>query len=323
MSIDNRDLKALIVGGGSIGQRHARNLQSLGVDVGLYDVNAEKARSICNENGYSFVSDLSNAQKSGEYSVALICTPNHLHVPIAQEFVDAGVNIFIEKPLSHSMAGIEKLISTVESRNLIAMAAFNLRFEVGLQYLKSHLNCDNVAFVLIESGSHMPLWRKGVDYRTTYSAQKEMGGGVILDDVHEIDYACWLFGYPENVMCNFGKFSGFEINVEDTADIIFQYRDKSVMIHSDYIQRSYSRTCKICDRDGYTTRWEFGKSVTIQTPGNNHIFNYQSEFDVNDMYIREMELLIHSLRTGSQPELDLMNSKTILEIALRCKGELS
>lgn len=309
----------LIIGAGSIGRRHAQNCVALGAKVSIYDVVQSSLSALCKEKGYTLVADLNNAMKTGSYDAALVCTPNHLHVPVAIEVVDSGLDVFIEKPLSHTLDGVEELIEKIKLNNVIAMGGFNLRFEPGLQYLKRIINRRDIAFAQIESGSHMPTWRPEVDYRKTYSANKSMGGGIILDDIHELDYACWLFGYPDVVTCSSGKFSNFEIDVEDTAEFLFKYTDKLLTIHSDYLQKRYARRCRICLRNGDTIEWEFGKHVKEFTDRGEQVFLYQDSFDVNDLYVREMQMFISHIRNRSTPESDITNAARILKIALDAK----
>lgn len=316
---ESTPLRILVIGAGSIGKRHAQNCAALGAQVSVYDVLQDSLKSLCKEKGYSPVFDLDKSLNKDLFDAALVCSPNHLHVPISLKVVASGLDIFIEKPLSHNYDNVDELINEVKKQHLVAMGGFNLRFEPGLQYLKENIDPDGVAFAQIESGSHMPTWRPGTDYRKTYSAHKSMGGGIILDDTHELDYACWLFGEPQKVSCTSGKFSDFEIDVEDTADFQFTYPDKSVTIHSDYLQKRYCRRCKICLRNGDTIEWEFGNHVIQYSEGKETIFSYKDTFDINDLYLKEMNAFFHHIKERSIPESDIKNAAKILKIALSSK----
>ena len=249
--------RIIIVGTGSIGRRHAANLTTLGTDVSVFDVNQTLLKTVCTENKWDPVFDLNLALDQNRFDAAIICTPNHLHIPYAQKAIDAGLHIFVEKPLSHTLDGVGELLGALKKSGLVGMAGFNLRFEPGLRYMKQRLDLDQVAFAHVEFGSYLPGWRPGTDYTKGYSANKSMGGGIILDDVHEIDYACWLFGYPRSVQSASGTYGRLGIDVEDVADMHLHYQDKIVTLHSDYLQKRYTRTCKICFRDGYSMEWVF------------------------------------------------------------------
>ena len=311
----------LVIGSGSIGRRHAGNLRNLGCHITLFDVNTGLLQATCTENGFTPCTDLEHFLRTERPDAAFICTPNHLHIPVARQLAEKGIDIFIEKPLSDTTDGIEDLIRTIRQKNSIAMVGFMLRFEPGLVMIKERLKPENVAFARLEFGSHMPLWRKGVDYRTVYSANKSMGGGTILDDTHELDYACWLFGYPGAVRSSFGRFSSFEIDVEDTAMITYEYPDKLVSIHSDYLQRKYSRHCKICDREGYTIEWTFGDSVRFSSDSGDEVVSYRDTFDVNQLYIDEAKYFIDCIKNRTRPDSDIGNGYEILKIALQAKHE--
>lgn len=311
----------LVIGAGSIGKRHAANLGKLGTSVDIYDVNQDLAKRVSVETGCKLVPDLDRALWDGNYHAAIVCTPNHLHIPVAHKVADASINLFVEKPLSHSLDGVEALINKVKRSGLICMAGFNLRYEPGLQFIKKILKPEDVAFARIEYGSYLPSWRPQSDYRKIYSANRSMGGGIILDDVHEIDYACWLWGYPDKVYCSFGKFSNLEIDVEDTAEFFLRYTDKLVSLHCDYIQRKYTRQCKICLKNGDTIEWVFGDNVTVYSDKEGEIYSYKNQFNANDMYIAEMKEFLDCIEKKRIPESNLDNAKKILIIALEAKGD--
>jgi predicted dehydrogenase len=311
--------KILILGAGSIGKRHATNLAALGAEISVFDVNQALLGTLCDEYRWTPVHDLDRALDRDRFDAAVICTPNHLHIPCAQKAVDAGLHVFIEKPLSHTMDGVADLIASQKHSGRVGMAGFNLRFEPGLQYLKRHLDTGRVAFAHVEFGSYLPSWRPGTDYTKGYSANKSMGGGIILDDVHEIDYACWLFGYPGSVHPASGTFGELAIDVEDVAEMQLRYPDKIVTLHMDYLQRRYTRRCTICFRDGYSTEWVFGDHVTEYTEAGENTYAYRDRFTANDMYLEEMRAFLSCMETGTPTESTLENAARVLEIALAAK----
>jgi hypothetical protein len=109
--------------------------------------------------------------------------------------------------------------------------------------------------------------------------------------------------------------------VEDVADIQLIYPDKLVTIHSDYLQRQYTRRCKVCLRDGDILEWEFGKWVTTITEEKRAVFSYAGTFDPNQMYIEEMKVFIESIKNRTLPESDIENAEKILKIALKAKWD--
>jgi len=311
---------ALIIGAGSIGQRHALNLKTLGIHVSLFDTDHETLIRVCSEGEYTRCYDLNAALCNDQIDLALICTPNHLHIPIAQKVADAGINLFIEKPLSHSLEGVQTLIDTVKKKNLYATVGFMLRYDPCLLHLKELIKPEEIAFAQVEGGSYLPSWRPGTDYRKTYCSNQSMGGGAILEGVHEIDYICWLLGYPNKIHGVSGKFSSLEIDTEDTAMIVFEYNDKLVSLHMDYLQRKYTRKCKLCKRDGTIYEWIFGKCVREFTEnGERKLCWYDSSFETNDLYMDEIVTSLFNMSRGTEPKSTLENGAKVLDIALKAK----
>src|SRR5262249_44881068 len=127
----------------------------------------------------------------------LVTAPTHLHVPLAREAAAHGCDLFIEKPLSHSWDGVEELRHEVRRRGLVTMVGCNMRFHPGPARVHELLRRGAIGRPLaarIFTGSYLPDWRPGTDYRKSYSASSERGGGVLLDCIHEIDLALWYFG---------------------------------------------------------------------------------------------------------------------------------
>jgi predicted dehydrogenase len=309
----------LVVGAGSIGCRHAGNLRALGCEVGVYDVSGERMRACCATTGSGEVPDLAEALASGAFNAAVICTPTVHHVPTAQACADAGLHLFIEKPLSDRLEGVDRLIDTVRSRDLMCMVGFNLRYEPGLVWLKQNLDPRTIAFGRVEFGSYLPSWRPEQDYRLVYSARKELGGGIVLDDVHEIDYPCWIFGYPRRVSSTAGRFGNLDIDVEDTAEIQLIYPDRVITLHMDYLQRRYTRRAEFCTREGYSVSWVFGNAVTWTDADGAHTHAYGADFRINDLYVAEMQDFLTTLAGGRTPPSTLENGAEILRIALQVK----
>ncbi|MDD1676384.1 MAG: Gfo/Idh/MocA family oxidoreductase, partial [Methanomicrobiales archaeon] len=305
------DPRILVIGAGSIGCRHAGNLHALGCDVGVHDVAAERMKTCCTTTGCWEVPDLGQALGSGDFDAAVICTPTVHHVPVAQMCADAGLHLFIEKPLSDRYEGVDQVLDTLRSRDLMGMVGFNLRYEPGLLWLKQNLDPRTIAFGRVEFGSYLPSWRPEQDYRCGYSARKDLGGGIVLDDVHEIDYPCWIFGYPQTVQSAAGRFGHLEINVEDTAEIHLIYPDQVLTVHMDYLQRNYTRRATFCTRDGYLVTWTFGVGVTWADTSGDHTYSYAADFRINDLYVAEMQDFLTSLAGGRSPQSSLANGAEI------------
>jgi predicted dehydrogenase len=246
-------MKILVIGCGSIGTRHTRNLRDLGVaDLLVFDPDQERATQLARESRAFPVDRLEHAYDRHPEAV-LICAPTSLHLSLARQALEHDCHIFLEKPLSHTMAGVIEFVSEAKARHRIVLVGYNLRFDPLLHQLHAWLKesrIGHVASARLHVGSYLPWRHPWEDYRVGYGARKSLGGGVILDASHELDYALWLFGHPKGVYCAGGKHSSLEIDVEDVAEILMSYEHAVVSIHLDYIAQSSQRTCDVIGSHG-------------------------------------------------------------------------
>jgi len=317
-------MKILLVGLGSIGQRHLRNLKALGIT----EVSAYRARNRDLEDsrlleGVKVFKDFKDALLAGQDAV-VICNPTSDHMNVAITAARFGCNLFIEKPLSHSWEGVEELLCIVRERNLVSLVGFDLRFDPGLGKIKMLIDggyIGQVVAIQAQVGQYLPDWRPLEDYRKGVSSHVETGGGVILDLIHELDYVSWLNGPVSYITCFADKVSSLEIETEDLAAILLRFENGAIgTVHMDYIQRVPSRTCRIIGDEG-TIVWDYyGKKVNWFETKNNDWQEFEyTGFDRNDRFLAEMRHLIACLRGKEQPKVDVFKASQVLKLALAAK----
>jgi len=269
-------MKILVVGMGSIGRRHYENLKDIGYQVIGVDVGQEV-----------------------DYDVdcAFICTPTQFHVQHASEFIKRGIPVFIEKPLTHSLEELEKIIQLAKQFKTITMVACNNRFHPSLIKAKSIANTGKVIFARAEAGYFLPFWRN-TDYRQSYSASEY--GGIILDDIHSYDYMSWLFGNIKDIKTVCGKVSNLEIKKEDIAEtsILFE-SGVSGSIHCDYLMKNYH------------------KQLSLYLP--HEIITYKIQA-TNLMYKKEVEYFIDCIEQNIQPMNGIMEASNLLRKVFQSCG---
>lgn len=160
------------------------------------------------------------------------------------------------------------------------------------------------------SSSYLPDWRSGTDYRNTYSAHKDQGGGVRIDLIHEWDYITFLFGMPQDVYCMDGRFSDLEIDCEDLAVYIAKYKDKIVELHLDYFGRKTRRSLEIRTNE-HEYIFDIAEHGMIKD-GENIVL---PEEDANLKNIREMERFMNFAVQGGESGNDLKHAMSVLKIA--------
>jgi len=310
---------AAVVGCGSIGRRHLRNLRCLGVRrVIAVDTDGQRLSAAAGDlGGLTTCSTVDEALAKGARAI-IVAVPPYLHVGVARAAVAAGADVFVEKPLSHTCDDVDVLLEEIDAARCVAAVGYNLRFHAGLVRLKALLDEGAVGAALVvraEFGQYLPDWRPSEDYRKGYNAHKSMGGGIILDASHELDYVTWITGPATSVFCTAGRLSRLEIDVEDAAAITISVGRRTVAeIHLDSIQRQYTRTCKIVGEDG-TLIWDYLSGVTWLRPGRD-VEHFALTPDSNDMYLAEMRHFLTCVRREDTPHVDARRGAEVLKLAL-------
>lgn len=333
------DLKILFIGLGGIGQRHLRNLHSrLGGRATFLAYRVRGLRYAITPNltldgDADFVerysvrvfADLDDALSESP-DVAFVCNPTSRHVAACLSVARAGCDFFVEKPLSDSLEGIEELVSVCRSKELVAMVGYQLRFHPCFRLFSRLLSRHVVGALLSvhsEVGEYLPGWHKYEDYRQMYASRRELGGGVVLSQIHELDYLCNLFGMPSMVAAFGGHLSSLEIDVEDTADILmrstFEGRILPISVHMDYIQRPPSRFCRVIGEMGTITMDLVGPKVVVERHGEQPEVHNFASFERNQLFLDEIDHLLGCVATRNPPIVTIEDGRDSLSIALAAK----
>jgi predicted dehydrogenase len=337
-------MKILMVGLGGIGQRHLRNLRALlgnDVEILAYRVRrlaqvitptlqVDAARDVEREYGLRVFGDL-DAALAEKPDVAFICNPSSLHIPVALACVRAGCDLFIEKPLSGDLAGIPELQTLVEKQGRIAMVGYQLRFHpcfVRMQEIVRSGVLGNLLAVRAAVGEYLPGWHRYEDYRQGYAARADLGGGVILSQIHEFDYLYALFGKAKRLFSIGGHWSNLEIDVEDVASTLMQCecdgRPLPVHLQQDYLQRPPQRQCEAIGDAGKAILDFPTLSVTLYDAEGAVADRFSCEqLDRNQLFVNEIQHFLGCVQTRSKPVVDLLEGTWSLQLALAAKQSIA
>lgn len=313
-------MKALIIGLGSIGQRHLRNMiRIIGNDLeiiafrqrGLQITFSDTMQVLENEEldkKYKIVvyNEITDAIKA-KPDVAFVTTITSKHVEIAKKILNSGIDVFIEKPLSHSLDGIGELISLRNKNKCIAFVGFQNRFNPCVKELKKIVESKEYGVILsiqAEIGERLSTMHRYEDYSGTYMANKTMGGGVVVNQlIHELDYLQWIFGVPDEVYSVTGKRTELNIDVEDTSDAIFRYHDDigdySLMTHADFLQYPARRTCKVIFEKAIVEIDIINNELKITNADEVKTIDYGS-YTRNDMFMDELKEFLKYVKMRKQ-----------------------
>ncbi len=320
----SRIKSALVAGAGSIGRRHLGNLKNLGLArVAACDPHPERLEYVASEFQTECFPALEEGLEKFRPDVVLVCTPPVYHVTQALQALRAGAHVFVEKPLSDRLDGVEELREESARRGAVVQVGYNLRFHPPLQKLKELVDEAVVGKILwaqVEAGSYLPDWRPWQDYRKSYTARRELGGGILLDGSHEIDYVTWLFGAPQEVACMAGHVSQLDVNVEDCATILLRFPDGTrADVHVDFIQRSYSRNCTLVGPEG-KVHWDFASNAVQIVRADGQAETVKFDCEVNAMYVAELGHFLECVENGTQPRFGLKDAILTLRIALAARA---
>ena len=320
-------MRALIVGLGSIGRRHLANLRRLAPDASIvvwHQYSRPSDRSSAPTQADSEVFSLEHALDTRP-EMAVIAGPAPTHVETALALADNGVHLLVEKPISHSLDGVDDLIERCRARQLALLVGYNLRFSASLQEMKRILEAGRIGRVLsirAEVGGYLPDWRPNSDYRRDVSARSELGGGVLLELSHEIDYVRWLAGDVTGVSARVGRLSDLEIDVEDVAEVILEFASGAIgCIHLDMVQRSPTRTCRVIGSDG-TLTWDgitgLAAHYSAATSTWTALCPEQAE-DRNESYLAELRHFLDCVDRKAVPLVNGTDGRRVLGIALAAR----
>ncbi|MCT7542855.1 Gfo/Idh/MocA family protein [Aliarcobacter cryaerophilus] len=220
-------MKVLIIGFGSIGQRHYDVLSQLSE---VQNIDLVTKQNIENIVCYINLEIIKNIE---EYDYFVIASETNKHFE-QLKFLEENVKdklIFCEKPLFESKQDLK-------IKNNKVFIGYVLRFHPLLEKLKEMIKKEKIILVNAKCGQYLPSWRLNIDYKKSYSAKKEEGGGVLLDLSHELDYVQWLAGQINEIKSYQVKISDLEINSDDLTMLIGK-TDKNILVNIsiDYISK--------------------------------------------------------------------------------------
>lgn len=314
-------MKLGVIGYGSIGQRHVQNLVSLGQN----DIILLREIGSGNTNDFKEVGSLAELFENKPDAVVL-ANPTSMHAAYLHLILDNNLHVLAEKPLVCSEADLKLLIEKLNSYTGIGMTAYNMRFHPCIQKTHTILKSGYLGKIYsarLYVGQYLPDWRPGIDYTNSYSAKRDMGGGVILDLIHEIDLACFLIGEPAGEVASLiDKVSGLNIDTEDLAEILYRTKTGSmVSIHLDYLTQGYQRYIEIMAAQGTLHVDLFKNQMTLNIIGEESKSFYFPKFSKNQMYLDLLTSFLKSVDEGQQVSPTLVDGLSSNRIALDIRSK--
>lgn len=321
-------MRFLIAGLGSIGRRHLRNLVALGErDIVLYRTH-QSSLPEDELSGFPVETDL-QAALARHPDAVIVSNPTSLHLQVAIPAAQAGCHLLLEKPLSHSLQGVDELLAAVQSGAGQVLIGFQFRFHPGLQLISRLLEEGAIGRPLsvhAHWGEYLPGWHPWEDYRQGYSARRDLGGGVVLTLSHPLDYLRWLLGEVRALWAFTASLSDLALEVEDTAEIGLQFSNGTLgSVHLDYNQRPPAHTLQVIGSRG-TVGWDNADGAVHLFQVNNsseaglgvgwQTFPPPPGFERNHLFLAEMRHFLQVVRGEATPFCTLQDGIQALRLAL-------
>jgi len=313
-------LKILVIGLGSVGKRHAKNLLKCGYKNLIF---CTKNKNLPQDFRSIKCFSKLNIALNENPQVAFICNETSMHCKTAIKCVEKNCAIFIEKPLGHNLEEIKKLEKIVNNKKIFNMVGYMMRFHPAIIEIKKLLKkryLGKLFYAYSEWGEYLPNWHPKEDYKKSYAAKK-ISGGSSLTLSHDLDLIRWFFGpikklHKENITN-----SKLKIKAESSSDFLIKFKSGlNAFVHLDYLQTKPARYLKIVGEEGFLT-FEYNKNkLTINKSKKGAKIKIFRKFERNQMFINEIKYFFKSLKNKQRRKIDnFLNVKDSLELIKEIK----
>jgi predicted dehydrogenase len=328
--------RILFIGLGGAGQRHLRLFKqhtpketeliayrsTSKTPVLNSDFTVNRGNSLEELYGVEIFSNLDDAINTYP-DLAVISTPSSLHMEYAQLCAENGINIFVEKPLSHSLKDFKRLKETVLSNKLFLQVGFQRRYHPHFNEIQRIITKGKIGDILsvtMTVSSYIPFWHPYEDFRELYACKKDLGGGVLLTEIHEFDLCVWYFGKPFSVTCVGGTFSNVGLDVEDTVRVILNYKSFLVQVNLTFWQKHAERSVFISGEEGCVLWNQDENSLRIKHYKNDNEVTKHIEMNNDSMFKSQVKDILTP--ASDKSSVNLNDSYLSIAIVIAAKKSM-
>ena len=311
-------LHVLVIGSGSAGRRHARNLDALGCRISAVDPRADRLEEIGSEVPLvgSFA-EASAAIAAGGFDGAVVASPTAFHVEQTLQAVDAGIPTLLEKPMAMDLHSAQRLHEVAATKQVPVLLGYTWRWWPALRRVRSLLQEGSIGRVLhvrCTMSAHLEDWHPWEPYQEFFMSSRALGGGALLDESHWIDLVIWLFGRPARVFATIDRLSDLDIDTDDNVDLLLDYEGGTrTVLHLDIHGRPHERSLTISGQTG-TIAWSDTPNAVRVGRGAAHWVSENFDDERNDMFVGVAEDFLSMLRDGVPPPCTLTDGLEVMRI---------
>lgn len=310
--------RVAVIGLGNISHRHRRNLKVLYPESKVIAVSAREQVITQLPENVDYLASSIEEVLSLKPQMAVVASPANLHLTHAKRLIEADVPCLIEKPLSINFAEAEEFINFKAESFIPCAVGYCLRYMPTALKMRQLIRDDilgEVYNISITVGQYLPEWRKNIDFRKTVSAQKQLGGGALLELSHELDYANWLFGPLKPLHSVLRSSKKLNLGVEDLVDVVLATETGSLVnIHLDFLQRTPQRYCTVIGANG-RVHWDLIKNTIDISLKDKEEYHVQfKDWQTNDMYLDMLKDFENLCTSNPHSTVDLVQAAETLKL---------
>jgi predicted dehydrogenase len=309
----------LILGSGSVGKRHARNLSSLGCEISCFDPREDRIRELAEETPVKVSStDINQVFSIMDLDGVVVGSPTAFHPGQTISSLELGLPVLLEKPPSMALAETQKMRDASRKTGVPVLLGYTWRWWPPLLRVRELLDSGRIGRVLhvqFHMSAHLADWHPWEPYQEFFMSSKEQGGGALLDESHWIDLMLWFFGRPKSLYGQVEKTSDLEIETDDNVDVVVNYQDgKRVTIHLDLYGRPHEKFIRFIGDKG-TIFWSADPNrISIGTSMEQKWEHEKFTCDRNEMFMEVARGFISVLDTGNVRTCDLNDGLLVMEM---------
>lgn len=317
-----------IIGLGSIGRKHLRLSREFRPDLKIILVRSGLGNDVTDEEAADKVVYSIKEAVSLGIQAAIIASPSVNHLQDAKKILNSGVHVLVEKPLSNSMDGVNEVLNIFKKQSdIVGLTGYCMRYDPSALYFNEMFKNEEIGRVLhahVECSSYLPEWRSNIDYHNSVSAQKELGGGALLELSHELDYLEWFFGPFKSVTALLHNSGTLGLDVEESTDLILKtVEGYQVSVHLDFNSRIARRKCLVRCSQGNLS-WDALKKFVIWQPVNGSKKIKKFTHDSDEMYRIQIKHFFDCMEKNEKPMITFEDgAKSLLIIHAAIESSIS
>ncbi len=308
----------LVVGYGSAGRRHARNLARRGANISVVDTRPDRLVPLEGLTVHASHATVEAAMAAGRFDGAVIATPTAFHAAQAEALIAAGCRILLEKPVALDVAAAQHLAHAEAKSGLPILLGYTWRWWTALRELRARLQAGLIGRPLraeLVMASHLEDWHPGEPLSDFFMSQAALGGGALLDESHWIDQMLWMFGEPAAIAAHVERVSTLPIDTDDHVELqAFYEGGLRVRVHLDLYTRPTERSIAIFGERG-ALKWSFESNIIAQCHGAEQVWQ-ETKFtgERNDMFDAVAAEFLQLCSGRATPSCSLADGVTVLRV---------